>query len=103
MIAPRIAAASSPARLAAETVTVAPQTTYPAVTAAATSPPVSPSTSLPSIRNRIPVPPSTVPLQTKALSTHISPVFAALSGAGFFVAVVMMATRFVMSRPRRRA
>jgi hypothetical protein len=30
-------------------------------------------------------------------------VFAALSGAGFFVAVVIMGTRFVMTRPRRRS
>jgi hypothetical protein len=74
------------------------QTTNPAGTAPATATP----TSLPSIRNRIPVPPSTLPLQTRALSTHISPVFAALSGAGFFVALVIMATCFVLTRPRRR-
>ena len=97
-VAPRLSPATSPAPIAALTVYVVSPTTYPPVTTAAPPTP----TTLPSIRNRIPVPPSTVPLQTRTPSTHISPVFAALSGAGFFVALVMMATRFVMTRPRRR-
>ena len=87
-------------------VATAPTTSRPdltALAAAAPAPAPAPtSTSLPSIRNRIPVPPSTVPLQTRAPSAHISPVFPALSGAGFFVALVIMASRFVMTRPRRR-
>jgi hypothetical protein len=88
--------------VAALTSTVVSPITYSLVAAPVTAPPVSTSTTLPSIRNRIPVPPSTVPLQTRALSAHISPVFPALSGAGFFVALVMVATRFVLTRPRRR-
>jgi hypothetical protein len=43
-----------------------------------------------------------VPLRTKAQSAHVSPVFAAFSIAGFFVALVIMATRFVLTRPRRQ-
>jgi hypothetical protein len=94
----RVGSATSVAHMAAPIVDVGSQTTYQPVTASAAATP----TTLPSIRNRIPVPPSTVPLQTRTPSTHISPVFAALSGAGFFVALVIMATRFVLTRPRRR-
>jgi hypothetical protein len=83
-------------------VAIAPTTSRPMLTAIAAAAPAPTSTSLPSIRNRIPVPPSTVPLQTRAPSAHISPVFPALSGAGFFLALVIMTTRFVMTRPRRR-
>ena len=36
------------------------------------------------------------------MSTHISPVFPALSGAGFFVALVLVTTRLVMTRARRK-
>jgi hypothetical protein len=60
------------------------------------------TTTLPSIGSHLPVPPSTVPLRTKAQSAHVSPVFAAFSIAGFFVALVIMATRFVLTRPRRQ-
>jgi len=59
------------------------------------------STTIAPIGGRIPVPPSTLPLSTKAQSAHVSPVFAALSGAGFFVAFVIMASRFVLTRPGR--
>jgi hypothetical protein len=59
-------------------------------------------TTIPSIRNQIPVPPSTVPLQTRAMSTHISPLFPALSGAGFFIALIMVTSRLVMTRGRRK-
>ena len=94
--------ATAAAPIAVLTAVIASPTTYPVVTAPATGIPLPTSTSLPSIRNRIPVPPSTVPLQTRAPSAHISPVFPALSGAGFFVALVIMASRFVMTRSRRR-
>jgi hypothetical protein len=60
------------------------------------------STTIAPIGNRIPVAPSTLPLTTKAQNAHVSPVFAALSGAGFFVALVIMGTRFVLSRPGRK-
>jgi hypothetical protein len=48
------------------------------------------------------VTPSTVPLTTKQQSSHVSPVFAALSGAGFFVALLIMGVRFLLTRPRTK-
>jgi hypothetical protein len=48
------------------------------------------------------VPPSTLPLRTKTQSAHVSPVYAALSGAAFFVVLVIMAIRFVQTRPKRK-
>jgi hypothetical protein len=98
-------------------------TTVPVTTAPPTSPPTVPpptfrvpaftlppttastttttSTTIAAIGGHLPVPPSTVPFRTKAQSSHVSPVFAALSGGGFFVALVMMVTRFIMTRPKR--
>jgi hypothetical protein len=60
------------------------------------------STTIAPIGGHIPVPPSTLPLRTKAQNAHVSPVLAALSGAGFFVALLIMGVSFFMSRPRRR-
>jgi hypothetical protein len=60
------------------------------------------STTIAPIDGRIPVPPSTLPLRTKTQSAHVSPVLAALSGAGFFVAFLIMAGRFILTRSGRR-
>jgi hypothetical protein len=60
------------------------------------------STTLSPIGGHIPVPPSTLPLRTKAQSAHVSPVFPALSGAGFFVAFAIVAGRLVATRPGRK-
>ncbi|HEY3810757.1 MAG TPA: hypothetical protein VGL49_04915 [Acidimicrobiales bacterium] len=73
--------------------------TLPATTAPTTT---TSSTTIAPIGGHLSVPPSTLPLRTKTQSAHVSPVFAALSGAGFFVALVIMATRFVLTRPRRK-
>lgn len=69
-----------------------PRTTLPAPTTTATT--------LPSIGGNLPVTPSTVPFTTKQQSSHVNPVFAALSGAGLFVALVIVLVRFITSRPR---
>ena len=69
----------------------------PSTTAAPTT-----STTIAPIGGHLPVPPSTVPLRTKAQSAHISPVFAALSGAGFLAAFLIMAGRFIPTRPGRK-
>jgi hypothetical protein len=50
----------------------------------------------------LPVAPSTLPFTTKQQSSHVSPVFAALSGAGFFAALLIVGVRFLLTRPGRR-
>ncbi len=50
----------------------------------------------------IPPPASTVPLVTKAQNAHVDPFFAYLSGVGLFVAIVIMATQYLLTRPGRR-
>ena len=57
------------------------------------------ATTIPGIGGHLPVAASTLPFTTKQQSSHVSPVFAALSGAGFFVALLIMGVRFVLSRP----
>lgn len=75
------------------------QTFTPRTTVAA---PTTTSSTLPSIvGGNLPVTPSTVPFTTKEQSSHVSPAFAALSGAGLFVALVIVAVRFITSRPPR--
>jgi hypothetical protein len=39
-----------------------------------------------------------LPLTTKKQSGHVSPVFAELSGVGFFVALVLIAVQAVLTR-----
>ena len=67
-----------------------------------TAAPTTTSTTIAPIGGHLPVPPSTVPLRTKAQSAHVSPVFAALSGAGFLAAFLIMAGRFILTRPGRK-
>lgn len=71
--------------------TTIPRTTVPAPTTTAST--------LPSIGGNLPVTPSTVPFTTTQQSSHVSPVFGALSGAGLFVALVIVLVRFITSRP----
>lgn len=52
---------------------------------------------------QLPRPQATVPLSTKGTSGHVDPVFAMLSGAGFFLALLIMVGSFLMSRPSRQA
>ena len=80
--------------------TLAPYTgqTYPPTT---TAPPTT-LTTIPAIGGHLPVSPQTLPFATKQQSSHVSPVFAALSGAGFFVALLIAGVRFLLTRPRRQ-
>jgi hypothetical protein len=79
--------------------TLAPYTgqTYPLTTTAPTT-----LTTIPGIGGHLPVSPQTLPFATKQQSSHVSPVFAALSGAGFFVALLIAGVRFLLTRPRRQ-
>lgn len=75
-----------------------PRITRPTVSTTSTS---TTSTTIAPINGRLPVVPSTLPLTTHSSSAHVSPVFAALSGAGFFVALVIMAIQWIRTRPRK--
>jgi hypothetical protein len=44
----------------------------------------------------------TLPLTTKSSNAHVKPLYAWLSGIGFLVALLVVAGRFVTSRPKRR-
>ena len=57
---------------------------------------------IPGIGGHLPVSASTLPFTTKQQSSHVSPVFAALSGAGFFIALIIIGVRFLLTRPGRR-
>jgi hypothetical protein len=46
--------------------------------------------------------PSTIPLTTKGQSSHVSPVFAILSGVGAAVVLLILATQWFLTRPGRR-
>jgi len=89
--------------------TTAPTTTPPATvpTTRVTTPrttipaPTTTATTLPSIGANLPVTPSTVPFTTKTQSSHVSPMFAELSGAGFFLALVIVGLRLFMTRRGR--
>lgn len=99
-----------PATTAAPTTT--PATTAPSKTAPATRPThiTTPTTAgttttvapIPGIGGHLPVSASTLPFTTKQQSAHVNPVFAALSGAGFVVALVIIGVRFLLTRPGRR-
>ncbi|HEX6395473.1 MAG TPA: hypothetical protein VFZ97_18710 [Acidimicrobiales bacterium] len=80
--------------------TLAPYTgqTYPPTTVA----PPTTLTTIPPIGGHLPVSPQTLPFATKQQSSHVSPVFAALSGVGFFVALLIAGLRFLLTRPRKQ-
>jgi hypothetical protein len=59
------------------------------------------STTIAAIGGHLPLSPSTLPLATKGTSAHVNPIFAMLSGAGFFVALMIVTGRLVITRPRR--
>jgi hypothetical protein len=46
--------------------------------------------------------PSTIPLTTKGQSSHVSPVFAILSGVGAAVVLLILTTQWFLTRPSRR-
>lgn len=73
----------------------------PSATALGRQAPTPPTTPAP-ISARIPPPVATVPLVTKAQNAHVDPLLAYLSGGGFFVALVIMGTQYVLTRPGRR-
>jgi hypothetical protein len=56
------------------------------------------STTLAGIGGRVPAEQATVPLPTHGTNGHVNPVYAMLSGAGFFAALVIMAGRFFYTR-----
>lgn len=77
--------------------------TYPRTTAApATAAPTIAATTIAPIGNSLPVSPVTLPLRTKGSNAHVSPVFAILSGIGFFLALVIVIGRLVVTRPGGR-
>ena len=86
-------ATSPPTTRPAVRQTFPPRTTVPGSTTSTTN------TTLPSIGGNLPVTPSTVPFTTKQQSSHVAPVFAALSGIGFFLALIIVAVRFWLTRP----
>jgi hypothetical protein len=93
---------TAPARVTPQPVYTPPVVTQPYVpvaTTAATAPTT--STTIAPIGNRLPAPAVTLPLITKGSNGHVDPLFAILSGAGFFLALVIMATTFVLTRPKR--
>jgi hypothetical protein len=83
-----------------------PTTTYrrsPAVTDTTTTVAPAPTTTTtvaPLGGPGLPAPPSTLPLTTKKQNGHVNPVFAELSGVGFFIALVLMGTQAVLTRMR---
>ena len=76
--------------------------------AAAPEPAVGPSptpaatTTIAPLGGRLPTPVATVPFETKPQSAHVDPLLAYLSGVGFFVALVIIAVQFLLTRPNRR-
>jgi hypothetical protein len=80
----------------------APVITAPFVTTPTTAATTTTSTTIAALGGQLPVTPSTLPLRTKATNAHVNPVFAMLSGIGFFIALVIVVGRFWMTRPRAR-
>ncbi len=75
-----------------------PLVTLPPRTVATTS---TTSTTIAAIGTKLPRVAATLPLTTKGTNAHVNPVFAMLSGAGFFLALVIIVGRFLASRPKR--
>ena len=73
----------------------------PASASPATAVPA-PATTLAPLGTHLAPPPSTLPLTDKPPSAHVSGVLAVLSGAGFAVALLIMAVQYVLTRPRGR-
>lgn len=74
--------------------------TYPRTTAVpATAAPTIPATTIAPIGNSLPVSPVTLPLRTKGSNAHVNPVFAILSGIGFFIALLIVIGRLIITRP----
>jgi hypothetical protein len=109
----RTTTTTAPSTTAASSTTVPQSTTATSVkktsttfaktssTAATTSSSSTTSTTLGSIPGGT-APPSTLPLQTKATSAHVSPVFPVLSGIGATVVALMLALQWFLTRPGRK-
>ena len=77
-------------------------TVKPAVKA--TVKPTTPPTTVPAVAP-IPAgtaPASTLPLQTREPSAHVSALFPMLSAAGFIVVLLMLALQWVLTKPGRQ-
>ncbi len=75
--------------------------TYTSPSTAATTTTVAPTTTTtlaPLGGGGIPAPPSTLPLTTKQQNGHVNPVFAELSGVGFFLVVVLISAQAILTR-----
>jgi hypothetical protein len=71
------------------------------VAASATVAPPSGSTVVP-IGSQLPAPPVTLPLTTKPESSHVDPLLAKLSLAGFALVILLLFVQTILTRPRRR-
>jgi hypothetical protein len=72
----------------------------PTVKPATPPPPATPPTFAPIPGGTVPA--STLPLQTREPSTHVSAVFPILSVAGFIVVLLMLAVQWVLTKPGRQ-
>jgi hypothetical protein len=102
---PAAAAATPPAatpaagtRAAGTPTAATPTTVAPSATTVA---PTSGSTLVP-IGSQLPAPPVTLPLTTKPESSHVDPLLAKLSLAGFALVIVLLFVQTILTRPRRR-
>lgn len=81
--------------------------TYSTYTTAQATTTVAPTTTttIAPLGNSLPASPATLPLRTTGSNAHVNPVFAVLSGIGFFVALLIVAGRLLVTRsggPDRR-
>jgi hypothetical protein len=96
---PTAAAATPPAATPAAATPAATPTTVPS--SATTVAPTSGSTVVP-IGSQLPAPPVTLPLTTKPESSHVDPLLAKLSLAGFALVILLLFVQTILTRPRRR-
>jgi hypothetical protein len=68
---------------------------------APTAPPPPPPSSVGPLPTRSP-PPSTIPLTTRGQSSHVSPIFAILSGVGAALVLLILGTQWMLTRSHRR-
>ena len=91
----------TPQPVTPQPVYIPPVVTQPYVPVATTAATTTTSTTIAPIRNRLPPPAVTLPLITRGSNGHVNPLFAILSGVGFFLALVIMATTYVLTRSKR--
>ncbi|MBV9662284.1 MAG: hypothetical protein JO337_14120, partial [Acidimicrobiales bacterium] len=59
---------------------------------------VATTTTIAPLGGQLPVAPSTLPLTTKGTNGHVNPVLAIISGAGFGLALLIIAARLLITR-----